>query len=86
MVPARNVCPSADWTLEYKGYLMSMRNDLKTTEYVCVDRNAESIPGTEGQTNESLLYPVESRCIEGGSLKCGPYVDGYELTCAVCTI
>jgi len=26
---------------------------------------------------------VEAKC---GALPCGPYIDGYELTCAVCSL
>ena len=66
---------------------MAMRSDYtSTTEYVCVDEDAEAIPGTSQVAEGTLLFPVESRCVTGGGLPCGPYVDGYELTCAVCTI
>ena len=89
MVPAKNVCPSNEWTTEYKGYLFAMRNDWKgKTEYVCVDENAETVPGSSDEYVEgtTTLHPVEGRCVTGGSLPCGPYVDGHELTCAVCSI
>ncbi len=81
MIPARNVCPSG-WTMEYNGYLMAENASHKRTEYVCVDANPTALlRGTRGQ-HGALLYFVEGRC---GSLPCGPYVEGYELTCAVCT-
>ncbi|XP_071491064.1 uncharacterized protein [Diadema antillarum] len=86
MNPARNVCPSDDWRLEYAGYLMSAKYEHKRTEYICVDRDAEPVPGTRGNQNGALLYHVEGRCVDGSGLPCGPYVHGYELTCAVCTI
>ncbi|XP_071491055.1 uncharacterized protein [Diadema antillarum] len=86
MIPARNVCPSDDWHLEYAGYLMSERYTLKRTEYICMDRDAEPVPGTRGNQNGATLYHVEGRCLDGSGLPCGPYVHGYELTCAVCTI
>lgn len=82
MIPARNVCPSG-WTLEYKGYLMSAYLGHKgTTQYVCVDENAEGRTGSHSNENGALLHFVESSC---GSLPCPPYANGNELTCAVCT-
>jgi len=82
MMPARNDCPSG-WTEEYHGYLMSeYYNHKKPSEFVCVDNDAEKIPGTSAGKSGVLLYPVEGVC---GTLPCGPYVAGRELTCAVCT-
>ncbi|XP_071491085.1 uncharacterized protein [Diadema antillarum] len=86
MIPARNVCPSDEWRLEYAGLLMADYYNYKTTEYICVDGDAEAVPGSEGNQNGALLYPVETRCLSGTGLPCGPYINGYELTCAVCTI
>ncbi|XP_077987450.1 uncharacterized protein LOC144442052 [Glandiceps talaboti] len=83
MVPARNVCPSNEWTREYYGYLMSEKHSHKRTEYICVDRNPEARSGSVSNDNGALLFPVEGRC---GTLPCGPYINYYELTCAVCTI
>ncbi|XP_031567219.1 short-chain collagen C4-like isoform X1 [Actinia tenebrosa] len=81
MVPGTYACP-AGWRREYWGYLMSEKHDHKhTTEYICVDKDAEYAAGGSGN-HGALLYPVEGRC---GSLPCGPYVEGRELTCAVCT-
>lgn len=84
MIPAKNVCHEG-WYLEYWGYLMSGYYDSKSgTEFICVNHEPEFIPGGEenfGPAKE--FYLVEARC--GGSLKCPPYVEGRELTCAVCT-
>ncbi|XP_041472877.1 uncharacterized protein LOC121422111 [Lytechinus variegatus] len=86
MIPGRNVCPSSKWRLEYKGYLMSSLYSHKTrTDFVCMDEDAMGIPGTTGSQDGALFYMVEARCSPGG-IQCGPYVNGYELTCAVCTI
>ncbi|KAJ8047311.1 hypothetical protein HOLleu_06284 [Holothuria leucospilota] len=87
MIPARNICPGSEWTKEYSGYLVSgYYNHGGRTEYVCMDRNAEAIPRSVHNANGALFYAVEGRCGSSGSgLPCGPYVDGYELTCAVCT-
>ncbi|XP_028410635.1 uncharacterized protein LOC114533325 [Dendronephthya gigantea] len=81
MIPARNVCPSG-WNLEYKGYLMSDNIGHKRTQFICVDSDPEAVRGTHSNLNGGLLYVVESHC---GSLPCLPYVQGQELTCAVCT-
>ena len=82
MMPARNDCPSG-WTEEYHGYLMTERSTHKSSQdYICVDREAEYIPGSQANDDDALLYLVEGVC---DSLPCLPYVGGRELTCAVCT-
>ncbi len=90
MIPGASTCPNrGNWTREYFGYLMSARTDLKRSEYICVDAIAESTPGSRDEfQNGSILFPVEAYCNDNanGGLPCSPYVDGYELTCAVCTI
>ncbi|XP_035657362.1 collagen alpha-2(IX) chain-like [Branchiostoma floridae] len=64
-------------------YLMAgYHGHSSRTEFVCMDGEAEALPGGEGDENGALFYPVESRC---GSLPCPPYVEGRELTCVVCT-
>ncbi|XP_077979079.1 uncharacterized protein LOC144434495 [Glandiceps talaboti] len=85
MVPARNKCPSKEWTREYHGYLMTAHHTHKRSEYVCMDRQAEATPGTSSNKDGALFYAVEGRC-EAGTLPCGPYTTGFELTCAVCTM
>ena len=82
MMPARNDCPSG-WTKEYHGYLMTAYYaHAHSTEFICVDGNPEYVHGSQQNRDGALLYPVEGRC---GSLPCLPYVEGRELTCAVCT-
>ena len=82
MMPARNDCPSG-WTEEYHGYLMTERHSHRhSSDFICVDGDPEYVPGSHADKNGALLYAVEGRC---GSLPCLPYVDGRELTCAVCT-
>ena len=82
MIPARNDCPS-EWTEEYHGYLMTEHyNHNGQKDFICVDKDAEYIPGSQANLNGALLYPVEGHC---GTLPCGPYVQGQEFTCAVCT-
>ncbi|KAJ8028413.1 Short-chain collagen C4 [Holothuria leucospilota] len=86
MIPARNVCPDDKWTKEYHGYLMSERSIHYRTEYVCVDSHPQAVHRTSANNNGALFYLVEGICTEGGGLPCGPYINGYELTCAVCTM
>ncbi|KAI8480745.1 hypothetical protein Bbelb_415380 [Branchiostoma belcheri] len=86
MLPAKESCPSG-WTTEYVGYLMSEAyTNTGRSEFICVEKNAEFVPGTSSNQNGALLYPVEGRCTNGGGIPCGPYVEGYELTCSVCSI
>ncbi|PIK38184.1 putative short-chain collagen C4 [Apostichopus japonicus] len=90
MIPAKNTCPSDEWTLEYGGYLMAERSHAshQRSMYICVDRALQTLDRTHGSASaRGLLDLVESRCSSsGGGLPCGPYIDGYELTCAVCTL
>ena len=82
MMPARNDCPSG-WTEEYHGYLMTeYYNHKKQRDFICVDENAQDVPGGKAKKHGALMYPVEGRC---GPLPCSPYVEGREFTCAVCT-
>ena len=82
MVPGRNICP-AGWTMEYKGYLMSAHyGHAGRSSAVCVDDDAESFPRSQSSKDGNLWYLIQAAC---GSLPCGPYVHGRELTCVVCT-
>ncbi|XP_064642664.1 uncharacterized protein LOC135496982 [Lineus longissimus] len=83
MIPGTKECVPG-WTMEYWGYLMTEHYTHKgRTEFACVDNAPES--GSEGgakNENGALMYHVQGSC---GSLPCKPYVQGYELTCVVCT-
>ncbi|XP_071839395.1 uncharacterized protein [Apostichopus japonicus] len=81
VIPARNTCPSSEWTLEYSGYLQSAARTWYRTATICLDQSPETIPGTESDWNGAMLMNTEFRCNQ-----CGEYTDGFELTCAVCTI
>jgi len=77
-------CPGSDMTLEYSGYLASERhNHPSGSNYVCLDSAPEARQGGQADQNGGLFYPVQAGC---GSLPCPPFTEGYELTCAVCTI
>lgn len=81
MIPAKKTCPDG-WNIEYWGYLTSERHTHKRSEYICVDEAPEADQAGYQNENGALAYPVEAKC---GSLPCPPYVDGWELTCVVCT-
>ena len=81
MIPAWRNCPS-QWTLEYTGYLMTEHHTHSKATYECVDKDAESVPGSHANTNGGLFYHVEASC---NGLPCPPYDAQKELTCAVCT-
>ena len=83
MIPARITCPSS-WTEEYEGYLMTAYYDHKRNAvYECVDKNAETVPGSYANTNGALFYHVVATC--GTGLPCAPYVDNKVITYVVCT-
>ena len=81
MIPAWRQCPS-QWTLEYTGYLMTEHRTHSKATYECVDKDAQSVPGSHADTNGGLFYHVEANC---NGLPCPPYDAQKELTCAVCT-
>jgi len=83
MIPGTNKCPSG-WTREYYGYLMTSHyTHPHPSEFVCVDLDAEGVPGSQNSTNGAMLYVVQGDCRH--ALPCKPYIHGYELTCVVCT-
>ena len=81
IISAKRTCKNG-WLREYTGYLMAGWFDHKSaTEYICMDSKAQRI-GDPKNSNGRLFYPVEAQC---GSLPCGPYIAGGELTCVVCS-
>ena len=81
MIPAKQTCP-AGWTLEYEGLLATQRHTHAGAEYVCISSNPETANSGHTDENGGHLLVAEAVC---GSLPCPPYVNGYELTCVVCT-
>ena len=82
MIPAKVTCPLT-WTTEYQGYLMAeLFSHKHNAVYVCVDKDAESIPGSGASTNGALFYHVQAQC---NGLLCPPYDKEKELACVVCT-
>ena len=81
LIPAKMSCPSG-WVKEYQGLLMAQHHSHTGSEYICVADGMESLAGGSTNSNGGLLYVVEAVC---GSLKCPPYVEGYEIACVICT-
>ena len=55
----------------------------RSSTFECMDGDPEAAPGGVGDQNGALFYIVDTVCV---SLPCPPYVQGMEVTCAVCTI
>lgn len=82
MIPGRNQCYK-DYILEYSGYLMGGHHShAGASEYVCVDGEPETTDAGHEIRNEKYMFFVQVAC---GTLKCPPYSDTRELTCAVCS-
>ena len=81
-IPAKVNCPTS-WTREYYGYLMShaSRHPQRYT-FECMDVNPIPRPGSVIDTNGAVFYFTETTCI---GIPCGPYADGKEIPCVVCT-
>ena len=82
MFPAKETCPDG-WTREYFGLLVAEKSTHTKSSYECLDANPEVRLGGAADTNGGLFYVVEGDC--GYSLPCPPYIEGYELSCVVCT-
>ncbi|XP_045170445.2 uncharacterized protein LOC123532908 [Mercenaria mercenaria] len=82
LLPGKNTC-TAGWTFEYEGVLSSGYYGHKAgSEFVCLDKDPEAVPGGNSKQLGKLFYLVEAVC---GSLQCPPYESGKELTCSVCS-
>ena len=82
MIPARKECPD-EWTREYHGYLVTNADVYSRTTFECMDEAPEVLEGTGRDENGALFYVVEADCSH--SLPCPNYVNGWALTCVVCT-
>ena len=81
MIPAKRTCPEG-WTMEYRGYLVTDLNKFSSKDFVCLDEAPEGLTGSYANHNGAFFMLVEGVC---GSLPCPPYVNGWELTCVVCS-
>ena len=82
MIPSRYECPSG-WRREYYGYLMAGHYTHKSaTQFTCVDKSVEQVPGSGINGIGYCFYTVEARYeCRANFLQCSP----SELTCVVCT-
>ena len=79
MIPSHYECPNG-WRREYYGYLMAGNaGHIAATQYICVDKSLEQLPGSGANTNGYLLFTVEAHCDQ--HIPCSD----KELTCVVCT-
>ena len=83
MMPAAVSCPNG-WSVEYSGYMMSISQRYHTSNGMCVDGNAEILPGSERDDNGALVHFLAASCI-GSFLPCRPYITSVPLTCVVCS-
>ena len=82
MIPGRLNC-SSSWTKEYEGYLMTARfSEYANQNFICVDKEAQSVLTEAKNMNGPLLYHVTARC---SGIPCPPYEDNKYITCVVCT-
>ena len=82
MIPAKTSCPSS-WTAEYVGYLMTAPYYQKSNlNYICVDKESESISDTPNNIYGATLYHVTAKC---SGIPCPPYKEKQYITCVVCT-
>ena len=78
-IPSRIECPSG-WRREYHGYLMAGHHGKSAaTQFTCVDKDLQQIPGSGANTNGYLFYTAETQCNQ--HIPCSD----KELTCVVCT-
>ena len=79
MIPSHYECPLG-WRRGYYGYLMAGYHGHKAaTQYTCVDKSLEMIPGSGATTGGYFFYTVEAYC--NHFIPCSD----KELTCVVCT-
>ena len=82
MIPAFKLCPGG-WTREYHGYLTTSHYEHTKATFECMDEAPEATEGAFANQDGALFYTVEADC--GYALPCPNYVEGWALTCVVCT-
>ncbi|XP_063417567.1 short-chain collagen C4-like [Mytilus trossulus] len=82
MIPGKTKC-YGDWHLEYNGRLAAGRDSYEaSSEYICVDHQAQYREGGGTNQDGKLLYAVVAKC---GTLPCPPYFDNAPIACVVCS-
>ena len=85
VIPGTDQCPRG-WTTEYAGWLMSEHYSSKgRTMYVCLDKDAEVLPGEAASTDGALMYHAVADCNARYGIPCPPYVNHKDLACVVCS-
>lgn len=84
-IPVQTDCYSG-WITEYRGYLLTANEYAKkSSDFVCVDSDADVVPGTQGSDNSrSFLSTVGVACTSVAPW-CPPYVHEREIPCVMCT-
>jgi len=83
MIPGKQSCPDSAMNLEYSGYLASDYSGHMRTEFICMDGAPEPRQAGQADSAQSIIYAVQGACPAGQACQ---FVDGDEVTCAVCTI
>ena len=85
VIPGTDQCPGG-WTTEYAGWLMSEHHNSKgRTMYMCLDKDAEVLPGEAASTQGALMYHAVADCNARYGIPCPPYVHRKGLACVVCS-
>ena len=100
MIPGKTRCLSSDWTLDYRGYVMSQlehnANDSLDFNgaakrgrgnYVCVDESSEPLSSTRAKSHGAVIHTVAALCTgDDAIVGCPPYkADNSALSCVVCS-
>ena len=82
IISGKHTCYSG-WKSEYTGFLMTEHKSYNNKDYVCIDKDADSIDSDTSNQISALFNAVRTTC---GSLRCPPYKNHTEMLCVVCTI
>ena len=98
MFPAATKCPSSDWTLEYKGFLVADINMFSSGQiimtgnrhYKCMDENPVSSQTSRRVSSNgeggALVRLIKTSCSGSTNINLCPPYDPYQpLSCVVCT-
>ena len=88
VTPGRDTCQLDSWQKEYAGFLMTQEGGAAGSKLICVDANAEGVPGSNTTGAQGpLLQPVAYKCL-GASCPASknPGYKPMALPCAVCSI
>lgn len=95
MIPAKTSCPTGNWTLQYKGFVMTAADQHSLNDpvkdkwfkgtYECIDELAEGAPFKPVGTFEGApIYTVKADC-DKFYQHCPPYQSGKAISCVVCS-